>query len=172
MDALIFFYDFFQVGLKLSIDLFVMEFLQEFKAIPCELQLTTVRIRVSFTVASRLLRFESDMFLLRQFFLFSIDKWSCRITARSQPHQLRLFDDFPGKVEGWSSRVLLVESRVGWPFAWTGVSEVLYPNLFRGKLSAKGKELLEAFQSVLGTDREEKKWVLNWAELTSSPEYL
>lgn len=69
-EKMVFFYDFFKVGFRLSVDPFIALFLIESKAIPADLMLNTVRILVSYVVVCRLLSFEPSLYLLRRLFFF------------------------------------------------------------------------------------------------------
>lgn len=91
---MLFYYDFFKVGLRLSMDPFIVEFLNEANAAPVDLILMTMRILGTFAIAWRLLRFEPYLILLRKLVLFSIDTSSGRIGAPAKPRATKLFSAF------------------------------------------------------------------------------
>lgn len=171
-DALLFFYDFFSKGMRLPLDLFVVKFLAACHAIPCDLQLATIRVLIVFTVVSRMLGFETDLHVLCSF-VFTLDHRTRRITARFNTFIFRLFSDFLGKRDGWKQRVFLMESRKGWSFRWTSLDEVRCLLSFKGnQLTRSARQLYDALRIVLGVSGADPRRVLGWEELATRSKHL
>lgn len=121
-DAILFYFEFFREGLRLPIDMFIVQFLDRCRTYPCDLHLTTVRALSTFTVVSRLLGFEPDSELFRSYFIVSLDKKSAKFSVRAKALTGKLFHVFLNKQDGWSTR------GSSWSPTWVGHSrEALVP---------------------------------------------
>lgn len=165
-DALVFYFEFFREGLRLPLDPFVVEFLELFKAVPSDLQLSTVRFLVAFIVASRMLCCEPDMEVFRYLFIFSRDNKTRRITLRARSKD-KFFVKNPNKRDLWYERPLLVESRHGWPFPKTELSEVCCHSTYNGPFTFGGNKLLHQLRRVTGHTGANPRAEISWKVLTT-----